>query len=211
MATIYLDESGDLGFSKTKRVSKYFIVTILFTEEEKRIEKLVKLTHANLRKKVKRLSGGVLHAVKESPKTRKKLLSKLVTLKLRVMVICLNKSKVYTKLQNEKHVLYNFVTNILLDRIFSKKIVDSNTITIIASKRETNRFLNQNFESYLKTQVTSKHKVKINIEVKTPGQVKQLQAVDFISWSIFRKYERGDSKYYDIIKKVIVEESFLFP
>ena len=125
MATIYLDESGDLGFSKTKRVSKYFIVTILFTEEEKRIEKLVKLTHSNLRKKVKRLSGGVLHAVKESPKTRKKLLSKLVTLKPRVMIICLNKSKVYTKLQNEKHVLYNFVTNILLDRIFSKKALTS--------------------------------------------------------------------------------------
>lgn len=27
-----------------------------------------------------------------------------------------------------------------------------------------------------------------------------LQACDFISWSVFRKYETGDDSYYNIIK-----------
>ncbi len=40
---------------------------------------------------------------------------------------------------------------------------------------------------------------------------KGLQAVDFISWAIFRKYERGDFEYYELIKEKIVDERLLFP
>ncbi len=71
MSTIYLDESGDLGFSKTKKVSKYFVITILFSDDDKQLEKLIKKTHQNLRKSIKKLSGGVLHCVKEAPRTKK--------------------------------------------------------------------------------------------------------------------------------------------
>ena len=40
---------------------------------------------------------------------------------------------------------------------------------------------------------------------------KSLQAVDFISWAMFRKYEKSDYEYYEIIKNKIVEEKLLFP
>ena len=36
------------------------------------------------------------------------------------MSIYLNKKKVFTKLHDEKHVLYNYVTNILIDRVYTK-------------------------------------------------------------------------------------------
>ena len=65
-----------------------------------------------------------------------------------IISIILNKIKVYTKLQDEKPILYNYVTNILLDRVFTKKLIPVEKIlTLIASKRETNKFLNQNFET----------------------------------------------------------------
>jgi len=35
--------------------------------------------------------------------------------------------------------------------------------------------------------------------------------VDFVSWAVFRKYERGDSTHYDIIRERILEENPLFP
>jgi len=47
-------------------------------------------------------------------------------------------------------------------------------------------------------------------EVKTPSQEKGLQAVDFVSWSIFRKFEFKDQTYYAKIKTKIVEENGLF-
>ncbi len=34
-----------------------------------------------------------------------------------------------------------------------------------------------------------------------------LQAVDFISWAIFRKYEKNDITFYEIIKEKIIIEN----
>ncbi len=208
---IFLDESGDLGFDKRKRSSKYFLITILFTKDKKTLEKIVKKTHQTLRKKVKKLSGGVLHAVKERPITRKRLLQSVAASNCSIMVIYLNKLKVYTKLQNEKHVLYNYVTNILLDRVFSKELLDTKSmIHLVAERRETNRFLNENFQSYLKGKMHAEHKLHLSVDIRTPSEEKSLQIVDFISWAIFRKYELKDESYYQIIEGCIIEENSLF-
>lgn len=212
MAYIFLDESGDLGFNPKKNNSKYFVITILSANDKKPIERIVKKIHSGLRKKIKKLSGGVLHSTKEKPVTRKRLLKLLSQCTCSIMTIYLNKSKVYTNLQEEKHVLYNYVVNILLDRIMKKKLVDiQNTIYLIASKRETNKFLNENFKTYLKSQISNKHKMKIDVSIKSPSQEKALQAVDFASWAIFRKCEMGDKIYYHLIKGKIIEENPLFP
>ncbi len=207
-----MDESGDLGFDFNKRhTSQFFVITFLFVPHNKRrIEKIIKKIHQGLNKKYKRKSG-VLHAVKEKPITRKRLLRFIAKENCQIMTIYLNKKKVFTRLQEEKQILYNYVTNILLDRIYSKKMISSNLpIHLIASKRETNKFLNLNFKSYLIKQVNYRHKSPISIQIATPFQEKALQAVDFISWSIFRKYERKDATYYNIIKSKIIEENSLF-
>jgi hypothetical protein len=212
MAYIFLDESGDLGFDfRKKKTSKFFVVTCLFTENKRPIEKIVKKTHSELKKKYKRRFG-ILHAVKEKPITRQRLLKRLNEKDCVIMTIYLNKKKVYTKLRDEKPVLYNYVTNILLDRIYTKKIIPiKDRVELIASRRETNKFLNENFKNYLNRQVENRHKTDIKISIRTPSDGKVLQAVDFASWAIFRKYEYGDNSYYNIIKNKIVEENPLFP
>ena len=129
------------------------------------------------------------------------------------MTIYLNKNKVYTRLQDEKQVLYNYVTNILLDRVYTKRIIPirMKNIELIASRRETNKFLNENFKSYLNNQAKNRHRVDIKVQIKTPSEEKTLQAVDFVSWAIFRKYEYADDTFYNIIKNRMVEENPLFP
>lgn len=213
MAYIFLDESGDLGFDFQKKgTSTFFVVTLLFVEQTKKpIEKLVKKTHAELKKKIKRRVS-VLHAVNEKPITRQRLLKRLIENDCLIMAIYLNKKKVFTKLQDEKQVLYNYVTNILLDRVYTRKVVPiDKEIELIASRRETNKFLNENFRDYLKRQVKNNHKGTMKVSIRTPHEEKCLQAVDFISWAIFRKLEKGDDAYYNIIKGKIIEESPLFP
>ncbi|MBI3956120.1 DUF3800 domain-containing protein [Candidatus Gottesmanbacteria bacterium] len=211
MAYIFLDESGDLGFTSGKKNSDYFVITFIACEDKRALEKVVKNVHRSLRKKIKRLSGGVLHCYKEKPKTRRKMLSIVSGLEISVMTVCLNKSRVHTNLKEEKHLLYNYVANILLDRILTKKLVStSGKVTLIASKRETNRFLNENFSSYLADQARRNHKMNLEILIRTPSEEKGLQAADFVSWSIFKKYEESDDTYYKMIKKKIVEENMLF-
>lgn len=211
MGYIFLDESGDLGFDfSKKRTTSFFIITVFYVKNKRNVERVVKTVFKELFKKHKHKSG-VLHANKENKITRKKLLSKLNELDIKVMVIYLNKNKVYTKLQNEKNILYNYVTNILLDRIYSKKLVPVNQhINLIASRKETNKFLNNNFRAYLSNQVSSNHSLDIEINIKTPYEEKGLQAADFLSWAVFRKYEYSDDSYYKLFRAKIVEENGLF-
>ena len=212
MAYILLDESGDLGFDfNKKKTTKFFLVVFMFTGNLRPIEKCVKLTHRELRKKFKRIHS-VLHASKEEPGTRMRLLKQLSRKDFDVMVVYLNKRRVYIKLKDEKAVLYNYITNLLLDRIVVKKLISTDEpIYLIASKRETNRFLNENFRSYIVNHMKNMHGLDLRMEIKTPAEEKSLQAVDFVSWAIFRRLEFGDDTYYNFIRKKIVEEDSLYP
>lgn len=211
MSFIYLDESGDLGFNfKNKKTTKYFVVTFLFVDQNRPIEKIIRKVHANLRKSHK-MSASVLHAAKEESITIKRVCNGIVNKNCSIMTIYLEKAKVYTNLRDEKHVLYNYIVNILLDRLMTKKLVSKkDTILLVASKRETNKFLNQNFHEYISRQLINNHGIKIKVEIKTPAEEKCLQAVDIICWSIFRKYEYGDDSYYKILKGKIIEENPLY-
>ncbi len=52
---------------------------------------------------------------------------------------------------------------------------------------------------------------QFSIALHKSHENKSLQAVDFISWAIFRKYEKGDYEYYEMIKSKIIDERLLFP
>lgn len=209
MAHIFLDESGDLGFSK--KSSRWFVLTIVLTSNHRRIEKCVKKVHKKLKKKYKKIRE--LHAYHANSVTKKRVLRFLAeTNDLKVLCIVLNKKKVYVDLRKQKNYLYNYTANILLDRLHNKNSLDSKEkIEIVIDQRETNKFLKSNFENYLKNNLAKKGNSNFDIKIKPSHAEKCLQAVDFISWAIFRKYERGDYEYYEIIKEKIIEENLLYP
>lgn len=153
-----------------------------------------------------------MHAFKEHPKTRQKLLTLFRAIpEVSVLVIYLNKSKVYTRLQDEKQVLYNYVTNILLDRVCTKKLIPADEkIHLVASRRETNKFLNENFARYLTSQVRTNHRFDITVDIQPPHAKRALQVADMLSWAMFRKYEHGDESYFNLFKEKIQEENALF-
>ncbi len=212
MAYIFMDESGCLGFDFSKpKTSQNFIITFLLVNNANILDKIVAKTFRSIPSKKRRSHAGTLHCNKEDNKTRTKLFSLLKDKDISVMVISLNKNRVYSKLQDEKTILYNYVTNILLDRVARKKLLPiSDKITLIASRRETNRFLNENFKHYLETQNSKTRKILLNVIIKPASAEKGLQVVDFLSWAVFRKYEHQDDYFYNMIKNLIVEESALF-
>ena len=90
-------------------------------------------------------------------------------------------------MQNEKNVLYNYITNILLDRIISKKLCNTREpIYFVASQKDTNKYLNKVFTDYIKTKV--KNRIDLKLEIKSSSRHKCLQIVDFLSWGIFVVY-----------------------
>ncbi|WP_149030004.1 hypothetical protein [Candidatus Endomicrobiellum trichonymphae] len=61
-----------------------------------------------------------------------------------------------------------------MDRIINKRLLLSDeSIDFIASRRETNRFLNENFKGYLETKTLLNHKLKIEVSINSPYSVKE--------------------------------------
>ena len=209
MFYVFLDESGDLGFSN--KSSRWFILTMVFTSNHRKIEKCIKKVHHNLKKKYKRVAE--LHAYHSDAITKKRILQLLsVTEDLKILCIVLNKKKVYVDLQNQKTLLYNYTANILLDRLSNKKVYNTeDKIQICIDQRETNKFLKENFKDYLNNNLAKRGNNNFEIKIRPSQTEKCLQAVDFISWAIFRKYERNDYEYYELIKNKVIEENLLFP
>jgi len=209
MAYIFLDESGDLGFKKTS--SKWFLFTIAMVSDPRSLERIVKKVWRPLKKKHKRL--GELHAYHANDITRRRMLKGLSEVPdLRVLCIILNKEKVYVELQNQKNYLYNYTANILLDRLHTKEILSAKDhIELYTDRKDTKKYLRENFTQYLTNSMQRRRDGTFGVTLHTSHENRSLQAVDFISWAIFRKYEKNDFEFYEIIKNKIVDERLLFP
>lgn len=209
MAYIFLDESGDLGFKKSS--SKWFLFTIAIVSGPRSLERIVKKVWRPLKKKHKHI--GELHAAHEKDITRKRMLKMLNEVEdLKVLCIILNKQKVYVDLQDQKNYLYNFTANILLDRLHNKEILPvKEPIHLYIDRKDTKKHLRENLINYLTDSMKKRRDGAFKVELHASHENKSLQAVDFISWAIFRKYEKGDFEFYEIIKDKIADERLLFP
>lgn len=209
MAYIFLDESGDLGFKKTS--SNWFMFTIAITDDSRALERVVKRVWRSLKKKHKRL--GELHASHEKNITKKRMLRQLSEISdLKILCVILNKQKVYVDLQDQKNYLYNYTANVLLDRLHSKEILTSKEpIHLFIDRKDTKKRLRENFTNYLASAMKKRRDGAFVVELHSSYENKSLQAVDFISWAIFRKYERNDYEFYELIKSKIIDERLLFP
>lgn len=206
---IFLDESGDLGFKKTS--SKWFLFTIAIVPNPRMLERVVKKVWRTLKKEHNSLNE--LHASHERDITRKRMLKMLSELPdLKVMCTILNKKKVYLDLQNQKNYLYNFTANILLDRLHTKGVLKKDEpIHLFIDRKDTKKVLRENFINYLTDSMKKRRDGTFHVELHASHENKSLQAVDFLSWAIFRKYEFGDYEFYEIIKNKIEHEQLLFP
>lgn len=199
MTHIYLDESGDLSFDFTKNgTSKFFIITVLISENKVLLDRLIK----KINLEVVRMSKGkstpnMLHASKQSDKIRMKLLNELASKDVQIDYVCVDKTKDLKYSLVDKHKLYLDLTIYLIDNVLNQCRILTDNILLTASKRETNKELNEKFINGIERYFGN----KILVEIQIPQNEKGLQVVDFCSWGVFRKYEFGDNSFYKIIKE----------
>jgi len=207
MKYILMDESGDLGTNlDLSGTSRHFIITFLITENKRVLDKIVKKVYTGLSKTaIKHRKSGVLHAYYEDDITIKRMLSLLAKTNTKIITIRLDKRKMYFHM--EKTALYNHITNTLLNKCLEIKLFSPDeAITFIPSKVYTNVKLNNNFLYSIKND----NNLIVETDVKPPYTEKGLQVVDFVSWSLYQKYEREISSYSDIIADIIVGEYELY-
>jgi hypothetical protein len=197
------DESGDLGFNlNMERTSSIFLVTFLITEDKRSLVSAIKKPFITLIRSGKKRPSGVLHSYYEDKNTRKRVLNLLAEKKIQIATMRLDKRKIFVS--ENPHQLYTSMVVALINRLYSNGIfpVDDD-VCLIASQMHTNKHRNREFLSIIKSETDTP---KFSVHIETPFSEKGLQAADFISWALWRKYEMGDKEYSNIIDDKIVGE-----
>ena len=204
---IYIDESGDLGFKK-KGASKYFMITLLITKDPKKVKRVIKKCRQRILKK-KHKKFPELKASKSSPLIRKYILKELAKLDLSVLTIILNKSQVYDYLKTKREKLYNYIAGLIL----AEAQLEPSYENVVIDKRVKKKAVRRDFDTYIQDKIDKKRLLpikRLRISHFNSQKREALQAMDFVSWAIFRKYEHKDTIYYDFIKEKISTEKELF-
>lgn len=204
---IYLDESGDLGFSEGS--SKVFVISFVTMDRG---------TSLKLKRKVKKVKekrkiplGGELKASKSKHSLRVDILSAISSLPVEIRSITVKKHKINESLRGDTNILYNYMVNLIM--VPYLKGAGFNEVEIVADLRITKVAKGLRFSDYLKYKLIFEQKVydmKLNIQFLDSLRSNCLQAVDFVAHSVFRKHEVGDARYFRIIEGRVAEDGRLF-
>jgi len=207
MTSIFLDESGCLGFDLSKNgTSKHLLITFLIVKECRPIISLVKKSFKALPKLSKKRNNDMLHAHYEKPVTRKRLLSGLAKKNIQIATMRLDKRKLL--ISGSPNELYSRMVVALINRLFFDEIIKNNdSIHFVASQRNTSKKLNDDFSESIANRTQN---VNFAIDIVAASKNKCLQAVDFVSWAMWQKYENSDETYSNIIADRIVKEYVMY-
>ena len=104
--------------------------------------------------------------------------------------------------------LYSSMVVALINRLYSDGIIKkSDEIKFVASRRNTSKKLNDDFAESIEHSAVD---VSFDPRILAPSDDKCLQAVDFISWALWQKYENKDESFSDIIANKIVREYVMY-
>jgi len=210
MYYVYMDESWDLWFNFENWNSKYFLVTFLILKEPKISDYVMKKVVKKLKQKNMVLSFWVFHAFKENKEIIADFLNYVEWKDIKIMTLILDKDKYIQswKVSKDIHLLYNKMSSKLLNFWIDIWILKWESIKFYAARKETNKFLNMQFENYIKESL--KWIYSVDVYLRYPKQEKWLQVVDGLSYSIYQKYQNSNLEFYDIIKdKIFIEEQFI--
>ena len=208
---IFLDESGDLGFDFSKpKTSRKFVITLLVCRNHDAAKSFRKAVNRTL-KKMNHKGGRNIQELKgtgTSLEVKKYFYRHLLHEGWRLYTVILNKCRVNDDLRrpHAKKKLYNFLARFILEKIDLSSAAPA--VTLITDRCK-NREEIRDFNSYVANQLEAllPLNVPLNIYHERSHDNHGLQAVDMFCWGIFRKYETGDTEWYDVFKDVLAFET----
>lgn len=209
---VFLDESGGLSFDFTKGgTTRFFVVCLLViptSEDHRKIINAVERTiHHKLHKgrKPKRptdeLKGSQSHA-----STQRYFYRQASAASFSIYTLILSKATVAETLRRQPGRLYDLLATDLLGRCPFHQAQERIILTL--DRRKSSGEIKA-FNQALLIQLQARLPVTRPIDIfhLHSWERRGLQAVDLFCWGIFRKYERGDTTWYDVFRERIACEA----
>lgn len=201
---IYIDESGDLGWTLDKPnrnggSSRYITITglVISDTDEKYVTRFI----SEIYKKYKLTPNIEKKGANFVPEHSTYITSQLHKIcnksnSFKLISITVNKSKVFESLRKDKNIFYNYVLGLLL----KPEIVQHDCIEIILDKRTIKVSHGESFPDYIKTEIWGQGlDITISCDFVESTKNKMIWFADWYANFIWRKHEDNESSSYDLL------------
>jgi len=192
----FVDESGTVDpFSG----SHFLVIALLGTVKPRAIELHVKRA---FKKYGTRLASGEMKADASRDVVVKRLLQAIAQEPVTIVAVIVDKRDIVRPPKDPEDIYREAVTQVIRHTIARWPRID-----VCLDKRYTARRLRYELERAIREGIADLHQRVVMIRQEDSIACKELQATDYVAWAFFQKYERGDSRFYDILTdRVVVEE-----
>lgn len=207
---LYVDESGDLGFDfSSKKPSNYFTICVLLIRRSEHNKAIISAVNKTIRRKLSVRDCAELKGTRTSLAVKQYFYRQAQDIPFEIFALTLNKRRVYKELQDAKDRLYNFIARLVLERV---PFVEATTRIELTMDRCKSTDEIANFNQYIIRQVQGRidPRIPLHIAHRSSHEHRALQAVDLLSWGVFRSYEHCDRKWRDVFaEKIKYEDVYL--
>jgi hypothetical protein len=139
-----------------------------------------------------------IKANKSSSRLITHMIKELNDLNYTAYFMILEKNRVYSQyLTADKHKLYNFVAGKLAKNI----VLEDIDVEVRIDKSKGKQLLREDFNKYFETYLRERSSIrKISIHHSYSHSWSGLQFADILAWSMFQRFEHGDTSYIDVLK-----------
>lgn len=206
MPRVYLfaDESGNFDFRAKSGASKYFVLTTITADHCCVGDDLIKLRR-DLAFEGRGL-GSDFHATTDEQAVRDRVIPVIAASSIRVDCTILEKAKTEPAIRGTDEHFYKMAWYLHLKYVAPRVVTTGDELLVVAASLGTNR-RRATFHAAVRDVVqqvspTAAYQVASWEATSDPC----LQAADYVSWAIQRKWERQDSRSYNLIKHLIRSE-----
>ena len=200
---IYLDESGDLGFT-SPRSSQYLVVAAVATTDSTYLSRIPRKARKKLH--IKGMDKEIKFS-NSSEEIRRYVLNEINKLDCWVVWGAITKKNAISQLRKNSAYLYNYLCGLVLCDMFER--THTKKINLIFDRHTIKKGNRDKLDSYINEKLKSRHSGHFVPELRISHydsiNCQCLQAHDFIVGSVFQSIERNDMMYLDLISSKVVK------
>lgn len=206
MARLYLfaDEAGDFAFKRGPNISRYFIVCSIALPSCDIGDRLLELRRELVWER--RKLGDFFHATTDTQFVRDRVFALIAAQDFRVDATIMEKSKAQPQVRTTKDRFYKIGWHYHFKDISRFLIGPSTELMVTAASIATKREQVVFTEAVTDVVFQSTAAIPWRTSFWSAQTDPCLQIADYCTWAIQRKWERGDTRSYDLIKPKIRRE-----
>jgi hypothetical protein len=205
---VFADECGNFDFSTKQGASKYFIL-VSVTIEDCSVGSQLHSLRRDLAMRGVGLDRDQFHATTDQQAVRDLVYPIVAAAPLRIDAVILEKRKAYPHVRSTEEKFYQTAWYMHMKFVAPKIAMKGDELLVVSAALGTakkRRVFHAAVTSVMKQVSGGSAQVAAWSDSSEPC----LQVADYCAWAIQRKWERGDTRSYDLIKHHIRTEFDLF-